>query len=67
MDEIRKNINKLKEIMGYELDYFCSENYPEIKKEPEDLSEKDKAILKVLESIEQYLEEESLRNSDFYN
>ena len=22
MDEIRKNINKLKEIMGYELDYF---------------------------------------------
>ena len=33
MDEIRKNINKLKEILGYELDYFYSERYPEIKKD----------------------------------
>lgn len=67
MEEIRKNINKLKEILGYELDYYWSEEYPEIKKEPENLTDKDKAILKVLESIERYLEEESLRNSDFYN
>ena len=67
MEEIRKNINKLKEILGYEFDYFWSEEYPEIKKEPENLTDKDKAILKVLESIERYLEEESLRNSDFYN
>lgn len=67
MKEIRKNISKLKEILGYELDYDWDEEYPEIKKEPDNLTDKDKAILKVLESIEQYLEEESLRNSDFYN
>ena len=67
MDGIRKNINKLKEILGYELDYDWDEEYPEIKKEPDNLTDKDKAILKILESIEQYLEEESLRNSDFYN
>ena len=67
MKEIRKNINKLKEILGYELDYDWDEEYPKIKKEPDNLTDKDKAILKVLESIEQYLEEESLRNSDFYN
>ena len=57
MDEIRENINKLKEALGYELDYDWSKRYPEIKKEPKDLSEKDKAILKVLESIENHLKE----------
>ena len=51
MKEIRKNINKLKEILGYELDYDWDEEYPEIKKEPDNLTKKDEAILKILVSI----------------
>lgn len=57
MYEIRKNINKLKEVLGYELDYDWGEEYPEIKKEPDNLTDKDKAILNVLESIENRLKE----------
>ena len=67
MDEISKNIRILKELLGYEFDYEWSETYPPVKKEPHIISCKDKAILDVLESIEEYLEEEMKRNNGFYD
>lgn len=66
MEDIRANIRKLKELLGYEFDYDWSENNPPVKKEPENIEEKDEAILKVLESIEEYLEEQAKINSGFY-
>ena len=66
MEEIIINIRKLKEILGYEFDYEWSETNPPLKKEPEIISSKDEAIVKVLESIEEYLQEEIYRNNGFY-
>ena len=67
MKEIRESIRELKELLGYEFDYEWSEDYPPVKKEPEIKSKKDEAILRVLESIEEYLEEEINRNNGFYD
>lgn len=67
MEEIRINIRKLKELLGYEFDYEWSENDPPLKKEPENIIPKDKAILNVLDSIENHLQEEIYRNNGFYD
>ena len=67
MEEIHINIIKLKELLGYEFDYEWSETYPPVKKEPHIISYKDKAILDVLESIENHLDEEIKRNNGYYD
>lgn len=67
MKEISINIRKLKEILGYEFDYEWSEENPPVKKEPKILAQKDEAIVKVLESIEEYLQEEIYENNGFYS
>lgn len=67
MNEIRKSIIKLKELLGYEFDYEWSDDNPPVKKEPEIKNKKDEAILKVLESIEEYLQDEILKNNGFYD
>lgn len=67
MNEIRKSIINLKELLGYEFDYEWSEDEPPVIKEPEIINKKDYAILKVLESIENYLQEEICKNNGFYD
>lgn len=67
MEDIRTSIRKLKELLGYEFDYDWSKNNPPVKKEPEFMYKKDEAIIKVLDSIEEYLEEQQKINSGFYD
>lgn len=65
-ESIKNNIRKLKEILGYEYDYEWSETNPTIKKEPQFIEPKDKAIIEVLDSIEDYLQEEIYKRNGFY-
>jgi hypothetical protein len=67
MIDIIESIRELKELLGYEYDYEWNEVEPPVKKEPEIIDEKDKAIVKVLESIENYLQEEICKNNGFYD
>lgn len=67
MEDIEEKIRKLKEILGYEFDYEWSRNNPLIKKEPKFISDKDKAIINVLDSIKDYLQEEIYKSNGFYN
>lgn len=66
MEKIETSIRKLKEVLGYEFDYDWSESCPPIKKVPENLNAKDKALLDVLDSFKDYIEEEIKRNNGFY-
>lgn len=67
MIDIIKSIRELKELLGYEYDYEWNEVEPPVIKEPEIINKKDYAILKVLESIENYLQEEICKNNGFYD
>lgn len=66
MEQIEISIKKLKEHLGYELDYEWNETNPPIKKEPEVIDEKDKLILKILDDIYEYLEQDLFNNNGFY-